>query len=194
MSEYPLVQDYVAREMAWHELMPFLRQHRDAVFGDTWSADTASLLSEEERAAQEKLGALMASAYRLTLGIFRGDALVGWSFGVQQSREHYYMINTGILPEHQAKGIYTALLPVILSRLAQEGFQVITSRHVVTNNRVIIPKLRAGFVITGCEVTDHFGSLVLLAYFTNPKRRALYDVRAGQARPEGEVRRSLGLE
>ncbi|MFN8547534.1 MAG: hypothetical protein U0527_06065 [Candidatus Eisenbacteria bacterium] len=193
MSEYPLVQDYVAREMAWHELMPFLRQHRDAVFGDTWSADTASLLSEEERAAQEKLGALMASAYRLTVGIFRGDTLVGWSFGVQQSREHYYMINSGILPEHQAKDLHGASPGDSVASRAR-GFQVITSRHVVTNNRVIIPKLRAGFVITGCEVTDHFGTLVLLAYFTNPKRRALYDVRAGQARPEGEVRRSLGLE
>ena len=174
--------------------MPHLRALRDRVFQDTWSANTTLFLSDEDRAAQDHLGSLMAGAFRLTVGIFRGDEVVGWSFGVQQSREHYYMINTGILPEHQGKGIYTALLPIVIARLTAQGFQLITSRHVATNNRVIIPKLRAGFVISGLEVSDHFGTLVLLSYYTNPRRRALYDVRVGQSRPEGDLRRALGLE
>lgn len=73
------------------------------------------------------------------------------------------MTNTGILEEHRRRGLYTALLPVVLNQLRQKGFQIVFSRHTLTNNAVIIPKLKAGFVISGFEVDDRFGTLVQLS-------------------------------
>ena len=70
---------------------------------------------------------------------------------------------------------------------------MISSKHSATNNRVIIPKLKAGFVISGLEISDRYGTLVRLEYFTNPKRRELMDFRSGQALPDLGLRELLGL-
>lgn len=81
----------------------------------------------------------------------------------------------------------------ILETVRQQGFQTVYSRHVATNNRVIIPKLRAGFLITGVELTDMVGLLVRLTYFFSPLRRKALDFRAGQLRPDDDLRRLFGL-
>ena len=59
----------------------------------------------------------------------------------------------------------------------------------MTNNAVIIPKLKAGFVISGFEVSDRFGTLVQLSYYFNPLRRKMMDVRVGQRKPDEEIRK-----
>lgn len=84
-----------------------------------------------------------------------------------------------------------AFIPIILVQLKNDGFQVVVSRHNLTNNAVIIPKLKAGFVISGFEVDDRFGTLVKLSYFFNPLRRKLLDVRVGQSAPDDEVKKLL---
>ena len=103
------------------------------------------------------------------------------------------MINTGILPPHQGKGIYSALLPLLLEGLRQEGFQIVYSRHIASNNQVLVPKFKAGFVITGFEISDAFGLLVHLSYYFNPLRRKIMDVRTGRAMPDDEVKQHLAL-
>ena len=140
-----------------------------------------------------RLRARLAGRFRLNLGVYQGDELVGWTFGVQESPSHdtYYMVNTGVLPAHQGKGIYTALLQVVLEAVRTQGFQVVHSRHAATNARVLVPKLKAGFVVTGMELSDVFGTLVHLSYFFNPIRRKVLDVRAGQSHPDSDVRRVL---
>lgn len=101
------------------------------------------------------------------------------------------MMNTGVLEAHRRRGVYTALLPVVLKTAQQVGFQVVLSRHHATNNAVIIPKLKAGFVITGLELDDRYGTLVQLSYYFNPLRRRLLDVRVGQSAPDDEVKKLL---
>jgi hypothetical protein len=59
---------------------------------------------------------------------------------------------------------------------------------------VLVPKLRAGFVITGLELSERFGTLVHLSYFFNALRRRVLDVRSGEALPEGQVKSSLRLD
>ena len=46
-------------------------------------------------------------------------------------------------------------------------------------------------MITDIELSDVFGVLVHLSYFFNPIRRKALDVRAGQARPDAEVKRHM---
>ena len=104
------------------------------------------------------------------------------------------MINTGISPAHQNKGIYKHLLPKILDILRNKGFQKVYSRHKATNNQIIIPKLREGFVITNFEISEKFGVLIHLTYFFNNKRRNLMEYRVGQIRPDKELRKALSLD
>jgi GNAT superfamily N-acetyltransferase len=188
-----LIGDYSTVILDDEEFVPLFRQYRPQVFADTLEVFPDLLLSEGEKSAVQNLSRRMGTPYRLNLGIYRDGQFVGWSFGVQASGDTFSMINTGILPDHQGRGVYTALLRRILEILKAEGFQVLVSRHVVTNNRVLVPKLKAGFVITHFELSDTFGLLVHLSYFFNPRRRKLLDFRAGQLTPDDELKRILKI-
>lgn len=189
----PLVGDYVAQVRSHPELAEALARLRPRVFGPAFEADPSLLMTDEERAGLAPLRRRLDGLYELCWGIYQGDQLVGWTYGLQQSSEMFYMINTGILPEHQGKGIYTALLPHVLEQLRADGFQIVTSRHVATNSRVIVPKLKAGFFIAGCELSDRFGLLVLLHYYASPLRRRVVAARAGGERPDAAVLAALGI-
>jgi ribosomal protein S18 acetylase RimI-like enzyme len=193
-SDENLLDGYTVRTMDFEELEPLLREHHPRVFSRRLDFDLDAALGAEEKAAIEALRNRLGSPFRLAVGVHRGDELVGWSFGVQESPERFYMINAGVLPEHQGRGIYSALLPRLLERIRAEGFQVAYSRHAATNNRVLVPKLRAGFVITGLEVSDRFGTLVHLSYHFNQLRRRVLDFRCGESVPDAELRRYLRLE
>lgn len=169
-------------------LLPYTEAHQPEVFAEAGHLDPLYALSETEQAALDVLGERLAGRYRLGYGIFQGDLFVGWHSGQQAQAGTFEMSRTGILKEHRRRGLYTALLPVILERLRTDGFQVVVSRHNLTNNAVIIPKLKAGFVISGFEVDDRFGTLVKLSYFFNPLRRKVLDVRVGQRAPDDETR------
>ena len=82
----------------------------------------------------------------------------------------------------------------LLERVEKMGFQVVLSRHTTTNNSIIIPKLKAGFVITALEVSDRFGTLVHLSYYFNEKRRKVMLFRAGDFKPDQDVKSALRLD
>jgi hypothetical protein len=183
MSEpIPLVDGYHAREVSKEVAMPFCRANTLAVFGPNRGVQTDRLLSEAEKDAAARLHENLGTPLRLDYGVYADDGeMVGWSFGFQESRATFYMCNTGILAAHRRRGLYSALLPVIMKRVTTEGFQLIYSRHALTNNAVIIPKLRAGFIISSIELSDRHGTMVHLRYYTNPGRRQVMDYQCGQA-------------
>ena len=113
-----------------------------------------------ERDCPTVIGSVLAS--------FKRKLFVGWHLGQQTLAGIFEMARTGILPQHQNRGLYTALLPTILEQLKHDGFQIVSSRHNLTNNAVIVPKLKAGFVISGFEVDDRFGTLVQLFVLFQP--------------------------
>ena len=78
-----------------------------------------------------------------------------------------------------------------LSILSEKGFQKIYSRHMPNNNAVIIPKLKAGFVISSMELDDMFGVLVNLTYYTNKLRLKAFDYRTGNSRMSDELSKFL---
>jgi GNAT superfamily N-acetyltransferase len=193
-QESVLFGNYTIRALDHAEFDPLFRQYRPIIFQTMLDFDVQQALSREEQTATARLRERMGTPFRLNSGIYHHQEFIGWSFGIQESAEKYYMVNTAILPQHQGKGIYSALLPRILGALQHEGFQIVSSRHVATNNQVLVPKLKAGFVITGVELSDVFGVLVHLSYFFNPIRRKVLDVRVGQARPDAEVKRYMPFE
>lgn len=194
MHHQPLFDDYTYVTLTSQAFTPLFNRYRPVVFGQTFGYQPEAIFSEDEAASVRRLQQQMSNRYRLRLGVFhRQTEFVGWTVGWQRDNDAYYMANTGILPAHQNKGIYTHLLPVLLKIVRDEGFQLVESRHTASNNRVIIPKLKVGFVLSGFEVSDQFGTLVWLRYYFNETRRRMVDVRTGEQAPDDELRRLLGL-
>ncbi|MEZ0393373.1 MAG: hypothetical protein ACAH59_14230, partial [Pseudobdellovibrionaceae bacterium] len=92
------------------------------------------------------------------------------------------------------KGLYTALMHEVLKRVQNLGFQIVLSRHTTTNNSIIIPKLKAGFVISAIEVSERFGTLVHLSYFFNQTRKKIMEFRAGDRKPDEQMKSVLGID
>jgi GNAT superfamily N-acetyltransferase len=142
-QESVLFGNYAFRMLDDAEFGPLFRQYRPIIFQTMLDFDVQQALSSEEQMATARLRERMGTPFRLNIGIYHRQEFIGWSFGRQESAEKYYMVNTAILPQHQGKGIYSALLPRILGALQREGFQIVYSRHVATNNQVLVPKLKA---------------------------------------------------
>lgn len=188
-----LSNGYIIKEMTAEDFWPLWDLHSPPIFRDTYlNFPWRQHISEKETADISSLQKNI-KPFKLRLGVFKDDEFAGWTFGDQKSSDDYYMRNSAVLPEHRRKGLYTELLMVHMELATAQGFQRITSNHILTNNSIIIPKLKAGFVITGFELDDGLGMLLTLAYYTNPLRRKMLDVRAGSLRPDDEIKKALGL-
>jgi hypothetical protein len=184
MSEpVPLLNGYSFQLVEKPIFQPFFDQHYSSIFKRGNRTAIQNMLSEAERAARNELKGARANLYQLHLLIYFQSTPVGWSYGEQVSEEDFLMRNTALLPEHQRKGVYSALLPKLLPVVAAAGFQVVRSRHVATNNNVLIPKLKAGFVITGTELNERWGVLVNLSYYFNKSRERLLREMSGELTP-----------
>ena len=89
----------------------------------------------------------MGQPLRVSFGVYHENEFVGWSWGYQDSPEAFYMCNSAIMPAHRRKGLYTKLLTKMVAKINEHGFQRIYSKHNLTNNSVLIPKLKFGFKI-----------------------------------------------
>lgn len=77
----------------------------------------------------------------------------------------------------------------MLKRVCQQGFMRIYSRHIITNNDILIAKLKAGFKITSFELSDHFGTIVHLTYFPQKIRNETLDFRSGYKQPGKKMKK-----
>lgn len=126
-------------------------------------------------------------------GLYQGEELIGWHHAHQQGERTVYMADTGILPEHQGHGLYTRLLPHALDAYRDAGYTLVTSHHRATNNRVIVPKLRAGFFLQGLNLYE-WGLNVALTLSLDGTYRDAMHVRSGFRQASGEAARRLGLD
>lgn len=160
-----------------------LRGRRAEMFPHGLEFDAEAALSAQERQKKRDLVQDVPPMYSMRWAIRHNRRYIGWTYGFQENAERFYMCNTAIAEEHRGKGLYTALLPHVLRDLGERGFQIVYSRHTATNNAVIVPKLKAGFHITGMELSDRHGTMVVLSYFFNDLRRQALRFRSGEVRP-----------
>jgi hypothetical protein len=187
-------QDYEIREMKEEEFLPLFDKHKKSVFGEVHSYSLNDLLSSAEQERIKTLGQGTPTPYKLYLGAFDKDKqFVGWSWGQQENSSTFYIVNSAILPDHRRKGLYSALIGMCVDVVSAKGYQLIYSRHCVTNNAVIIPKLKAGFTISKMEISDRYGVLIQLDFYTNETRRRINDYRAGQLKPDSEIKRLFSI-
>ncbi len=186
--------DCYIRESHHEEFMPLADKYLSQIFDDnSITFRMRDYLTEHEREQLKKLNAGWDYPYKHYFLAFHKEQLIGWSWGYQDSRESFYMVNSAVMPEFRGRGIYKRLLDVSLERLVSKGYQRIWSRHNSTNNPIICVKLKRGFKITAFETSDVFGQLVHLTYFTNDLRKNILEFRSGQLRPNEEVKRALKL-
>jgi hypothetical protein len=86
--------------------------------------------------------------------------------------------------------LYSALLKKVIEITKEKGFQSIWSLHVMTNNPVIIAKLKKDFTIFGFEVNTRYGALVRMVYHHSEIKRRALRFRAGAVN-DNEVREAL---
>ena len=130
--------------------------------------DLAPLYSEVERARIADLDALLAPLLEHRVVLYAAGTPVGAYWGRQEDFGRYYMVNTILHPDWRGRGLYSALLARVEAAARASGFREMYSRHRADNNAVLVPKLRAGWVIAAFEVALRYGLLVHL-------RRYLHD-------------------
>ncbi len=178
------------------EFKVFWDKYKFQVFEDDHSYHFWDLISDEEKNKIAELRKLIGeSLIEIRLAAFNEkNEFVGWSWGFQENHTTFYIANSATLPEYRRKGLYTLMLNKMLEEAILHGFQLIYSRHCATNNSIIIPKLKKGFIISKMEVDDIFGVLIHLHFYVNKTRRAIMDYRCGQQKPNIEIKKLFRLE
>ncbi len=180
MEPFELAPGYVVRSISIPEWGAIYHQLVQVVFPSSTTIPLDGLYTEEEHVAFGLLNSRLANVYRLQWVIEHNSQTVGWTFGHQERDGIFLMRNSGIVPEHRRKGLYSALLPHVINCVRSDGFRLIRSQHHCSNNAVLIPKLKAGFIITGITVSDKHGVLVELTYPLHPSRLDVYRYRIGE--------------
>lgn len=176
------------------EFDEFFKRHRPVLFSQNVDLKLSVILADREKTKIRELSKNCETSYALRLYILHRGKKIGWHVGEQSDSQTFHMINTAIFKQYQNKGIYSAVLSKILGILKEKGFQKVYSEHHATNNQVIVPKLKLGFVITALELHDTFGVLVRLTYYFNKDRRKVIDFRAGKVKPDIKIRKALSLD
>lgn len=169
----------------------FRNIHEPTIFPNRFDINCQPALSANEKSAIDLLGANLEKFYDLRLGFFSGEQMIGWSYGIQHNADTFRMVTTGILPEFQGKGTYSCFLNSYSQHIKNQGFQILFSRHYATNNQVIVPKLRFGFIVSGFEISDQFGLLLWLSYYFNKTREKVMHTRSGLQQPDIEVSKMI---
>jgi hypothetical protein len=153
----------------------FSRLNR-SVFADVQrhSVELAETLAAEASSAH--VAHSHSPMYRL--GAYVGEELVGWSCGWMERGNVYYMANSGVVPPHRRKGVYSSLLSAVREYACSNGAVAIRSQHSVLNNPVIIAKLQAGFHVSGLSQSAQMGTLVELLLHVSEKRHEIFRSRS----------------
>lgn len=189
LDRYDVGDGFEIRRVNLSEFRPLFMELRPKLFSKTLDFSAEESFSSLEKEQVEKLNARSGNSFSCALLLYQNEEIVGWSFGRQENSEKFYHVNSAVFPEYRNRGFYKKLLIKLVDIVSQEGFQIIYSRHTMTNSAIIVPKLKCGFIISGFELSDRFGTLVHLSFFKNPLRRKVMDFRAGELVPDEDIKR-----
>ena len=186
---WKLSDGYEIREMSKEDFQPLFQPLAEKIFSqDTQTFHAGRTITRRDQPKVDKLRANLGEPHRLRLGVFHKTKFVGWHMGIQtDGGAAFYMQNSAIVKKHRRKGLYSALLDRTIQIVDNMGYQAIYSRHHMTNNAVLIPKLKRNFKITSFELSDRYGSLVQLTRYKSKTRNKVLDYRVGLIHPDKEL-------
>jgi len=171
-----------------------VEKHEKKVFtGQTYAAHQHMLAREKENFEERKKFIQERIALYYVL-LDEKNNLAGWTAGFQMRPNDFFMMTSAVLPKYRGKDGYTKLLKEVLEKTKALGFQVVYSKHLATNNPIIIAKLKLGFMVAGMEVSDQMGTVVRMVYSHNPLREELLRYRTGELHPSLRVKKALKLK
>ncbi len=194
--KYKLPKDYVIQEMPTAEFHKLWVKPAGQLFNDSslfYDGTKVNTKKESEKFEELRKQFDSKNHYRLNLALFYKNKFIGWSWGFQETATVFYMCNSAILKKYRRQGLYTALMNEMLKKVCEKGFMKIYSRHISTNNNIIIAKLKAGFKITNFELSDRFGTMIHLTYFPQKIRNDILDFRSGYKRPDKKMKKIFKL-
>lgn len=196
MFQYKLPKGYEIREVPSEEFRKLWEKPGKKLFNDlSMFYISSEVHTKKELAKLKKLRAGFGSQnhFHLNLGLYYKNKFVGWSWGYQETPAVFYMCNSAILEKHRRKNLYSCLAKEILNRTVPMGFTRIYSRHIITNNDILIAKLKLGFKITNFELSEAFGTMVHLSYFPSKMKNDILDFRSGYRRPNRKMKKVFGI-
>lgn len=189
-----LPEGYAIREVDEKTFWPMVKIPMKQIFNDNQMIlDVASILTAEERAKAQELRSHFNFACKTFFCVYYGEQLAGWSWGYQDSPDSFFMVNSAILPQYRGRNLYSRLLETMLAKVVPLGFQKIWSFHSLTNNPIIIAKLKRNFYITSIEISDAYGTLVRLTHYTNKDRARALEFRVGEILPDDKLKKMFNL-
>lgn len=194
--KYRLPTGYTIKQVENEEFKKLWGQHGPRIFRDnSLMYANSDVYTKKELLQQKKLRENFGSQnhLRINLGLFYKNKFVGWTWGFQKGPYTFYMCNSAVLVNHRQKGLYTCLMREMLKRVMSHGFDEIYSRHMITNNDILIAKLKQGFKITTFELSELFGTLVHLTYYPSKIKNDILDFRSGHKRPNKKLKKIFKL-
>ncbi len=194
--KYRLPKDYFITELPTDEFAKLWPKPGKRIFNDrSLMYNNEDVHSKKELNQFKKLREIFNSQhhFRINLGLFHKNKFVGWAWGFQETAAIFYMCNSAVLEGHRRKGLYSCLMKEMLKRTTEKGFAKIYSRHMITNNDILIPKLKQGFKITTFELSDRFGTMVHLTYYPSKLKNEILDFRSGATRPNRKIKKIFRL-
>lgn len=159
---FTLPKGYVVHPSTKDEVYAFQKLTFDEIFGKRDATQYFRVPEPRFAAAREMSNLYQKLHHEWFLFKTKAGEPVGWFMGEAEDFQTFYMRNTGILPEHQNQGIYTSFAAQLTKYIGEIGYERISSQHKVTNQKILISKLRMGFIICNLELTENWGPMVKL--------------------------------
>jgi GNAT superfamily N-acetyltransferase len=142
-----------------------------------WQRDLDDHRKQQLRQLRERV----KQRYELRIALLHHEILIGWTYGWQDGNHtcDFYMAASLVLPAYRQRGLYRKMVEIVIQETKQQGFSTIRSRHIMTNNAVLIAKLKLGFIINGLEQDDSLGSLLRMVYHHDELRQQAQAFRSG---------------
>ena len=165
----------VAQQVTMQEFFDVQETLEPIIFPENDSVKRWFSLPAERREEKKRLYTLQRMGHQEAVIFYDNYQAIGFSAGRMTGASEFMMDDTGILPDYQHKGIYSAFLKNYLPYLGACGYERIVSYHSPTNRAVLIAKLKAGFNISGMELRELGGASVKLVYFSHQDRLLAFE-------------------